>query len=124
MDKNYDIVAEALEAAGRQHGPELRVFESGATKCHPSDQYPYTIIGMINDVKREVTRYIIVQSDRILHVSGNFQSTNAVFAYERNSEGQVVILKQCTDGRWRDILDSKGPYFALGSRKYYQSPEI
>jgi hypothetical protein len=124
MDSSFDILQEAMDAASRaQYWTELQERSSGATKCYANNQYPYTIMRLLKN-REGIVKYIVVQGDDPIHISGNCQEQNAIFAYQRNINGDVDVLKQCRDGRWRSVMDIHGPYYALGSRRYYVNTDM
>jgi hypothetical protein len=66
---------------------------------------------------------IWVTEDETIHVSGNFQSGNAVFRYKSNMEyeGRAYSLRK--NGRYYPVgQDTSYGGLSLGYRDYYQDP--
>lgn len=104
------------------------IIGTGATLCYPSDQYPYTIIGEEYD-KNGALRYLVVQEDIAQSKALSPRSTNGAvveedekFFYRRNLQGRVLILRwNKKKERW---LDKRGLPYAIGTRRFYQAPEV
>jgi hypothetical protein len=95
------------------HTPKVGM---GATMVYPSDRYPYTVVDVLN------LNTLVVQEDRITHISGNFRDGNAVWEIERNHQGAKLMLKFRKGYGWVTAVN-RTP-FTVGTRDYYQSPEI
>ena len=73
--------------------PSLPEIGDGFTHQLGSDRYPYTVIGTEGTT-------IVVQADQAIldvEASGPQPSENQVYTFERNPDGQVVILKRKVD---------------------------
>lgn len=81
----------------------------GATECHPSDRYPYTVIEVITP------RKIVVQADTYRWAGDDFE-------YTLNPNGTTYVVTLRKDGKWR--VQNCTQRFHVGSKRFYQSPEI
>lgn len=90
----------------------------GATLRYPSDRYPYTVIEVID------ANTVVVQADTIRHISGNFMQGNVVWEADRNPDGRTYRLKYTAKHGWSSGTGSERQHFSVGSRDYYQAPEI
>lgn len=88
-----------------------------ATQQHVSDAYPLTVIAVS---KSGAT--IKVQRDKVIRISGSFQTNDYQCEYESDPKGAVLTA------RWSNVYGCYrtpgGTRIHVGSRRYYQAPEV
>lgn len=94
---------------------QMPVVGMGATMLYPDDRFPCTVTEVVDE--NEIT----VQEDKVVHLSGNFQSGNVKWESTPDPQGQIHTLKYRSGKGWRSI---SGQYFSIGSRDYHISPEV
>ena len=97
------------------HTPKVGM---GATLHYPNDRHPYTVIEVISADE------VIVQRDVVHHTSGNFREGNVVWEAQRNPKGKTERIKYSEERGWRTSARDGSQYFTVGSRSYYEAPEV
>lgn len=97
------------------HTPKVGM---GATLHYPNDRYPCTVIEVISADE------VIVQRDVVHHTSGNFREGNVVWEAQRNPKGKTERIKYSEERGWRTSARDGSQYFTVGSRSYYEAPEV
>lgn len=97
----------------------------GATLRHPSDRYPYTVIGFDRHPNTGLIDMIFVQSDNYYITSGSAYDGSAEYEYSRNPKGVVLALIFKNTARMKGWVTRHGKTpFHLGVRRAYFAPEV
>lgn len=97
-------------------------FGDGATYTVGSDRYPATVVGwkeFKSGPNAGEIRDIIVQIDKYEHVSGQYP--DAVYAYTRNPDGQLLTFRKNSKGQF---VSGGYSYLHVGHRRFYQDPHF
>jgi hypothetical protein len=83
----------------------------GCTLILYTDRHPYTVVEVPSPTR------IIIQRDTAIRTDKNGQSDSQTYRYERNPDGEKLIVTLRKDGRWKVL--KAGQVVALGHREQH-----
>lgn len=91
----------------------------GATYHVGSDRYPFTVVKVITQNK------IQLQADSFSRTDKNGISENQTYAWDYNTDSEIIVVSKRKNGRWHKVKDSmSGPFYTIGARNIYQDPSF